>query len=88
MADFEKRLARLEEIGTTLRDGSVPIDRAASLFEEGVKLAKQLDTELRAIERRIEILVSDSGDPEATPTLELFPDLTDSTGTRAGSETE
>lgn len=86
MADFETRLARLEEIGTTLRDGAVPIDRAAALFEEGVKLARQLDTELRRIERRIEILVNDTTDPEATPVLELFPDLVPDSGSQQPEE--
>ena len=72
MKNFEQRLERLETIAEKLRDGTVPIDEASSLFEEGVKLARDLETELRRLERRIEILVNDTEEP---PVLELFPEL-------------
>lgn len=77
MKDFETRLERLETIAGQLRDGSIPIDEASSLFEEGVKLARTLEGELQHLERRIEILANDpleDGDT-APPTLELFPEL-------------
>jgi exodeoxyribonuclease VII small subunit len=77
MSDFEERLERLESIADKIRDGSVPIDEASALFEEGVKLARTLEGELRGMERRIEILVNEprSEEDDTPPTLELFPEL-------------
>ncbi|MEX2442871.1 MAG: exodeoxyribonuclease VII small subunit [Alkalispirochaeta sp.] len=75
MSDFEHRLQRLEEIAEKLRDGSIQVDDAAELFEEGVKLARALDKELQRIERRVEILAKQPVDEETPPSFELFPDL-------------
>ncbi len=75
MSDFETRLERLEEIAERLRDGTVKIDEASTLFEEGVRLAKRLDGELRKLERRVEILANEPTEENETPVLELFPEL-------------
>lgn len=74
MNSFEERLDRLETIAEKLRDGSVPIDTAASLFEEGITLAKELEKELSRLERRIEVLVNQPQNESETesPELELF----------------
>lgn len=72
---FEERLERLEEIGEILRDGAVPLGKASELFQEGVTLAQKLEAELRAIEKRIEVVINNEGDAEETPVLELFPEL-------------
>jgi exodeoxyribonuclease VII small subunit len=74
MNDFETRLERLEEIATKLRDGTVRIDAAAALFEEGMNLSRGLEKELRGMERRVEVLVNESMDEEEPPALELFGD--------------
>ena len=74
MATFEERLRRLEQLGEKLRQGNLPIDDAAALFEEGIKLARGLEGDLAKLERRIEILINDpetSGEP---PQVDLFPD--------------
>ncbi|AFG37738.1 exodeoxyribonuclease VII small subunit [Spirochaeta africana] len=75
MKSFEERLERLEEINEQIRSGSIPLSDATKLFEEGIKLARSLEKELRAIERRVEIVVQDSGDDDEKPVLELFPEL-------------
>lgn len=84
MKSFEERLERLESIADQLRDGTVPIDTASKLFEEGIKLSQALEGELRRLERRIEILVTDPGEGDPgnddpgkgdPPVLELFPEL-------------
>ena len=75
MATFEERLRRLEQLGEKLRQGNLPIDDAAALFEEGIKLARGLEGDLAKLERRIEILINDpetSGEP---PQVDLFPDV-------------
>jgi exodeoxyribonuclease VII small subunit len=74
MSDFETRLERLEEIATKLRDGTVRIDSAAALFEEGMTISRGLEKELRSMERRVEILVNESMKEDTPPVLELFDD--------------
>lgn len=75
MKSFEERLARLEEISAGIRDGDVPLEEAAELFEEGVKLSKGLDKELQKIERKVQLLVNEPTEEGEKPVLELFPEL-------------
>lgn len=79
MDSFEERLKHLESVAEKLRDGTVPIDEASQLFEEGVILARALEGEMRRLERKIEVLVNkpaiDQTDNDDPPVLELFPEL-------------
>jgi exodeoxyribonuclease VII small subunit len=75
MKSFEERLGRLEEINDKIRQGDVPLEEAAELFEEGIKLAQNLDKDLSKIERRIEQLMNEPTESGEKPVLELFPDL-------------
>jgi exodeoxyribonuclease VII small subunit len=78
MKSFEERLARLEKLSEKLRDGKIPLEEAVSIFEEGMKLAKELEKELAKIERKVEILVNEpekTGGKDEEPVLELFPEL-------------
>ncbi|MFW5688728.1 MAG: exodeoxyribonuclease VII small subunit [Spirochaetota bacterium] len=75
MKSFEDRLRRLEEISTGIRDGEIPLEEAAELFEEGVKLTRGLDKDLQRIERKVQQLVNEPESPEEKPVLELFPEL-------------
>ena len=79
MKSFEERLNRLEGLSERLREGKIPLEEAVSIFEEGMKLAKDLQKELTKIERKVEILVNEpekkGGDAADTePVLELFPE--------------
>jgi exodeoxyribonuclease VII small subunit len=80
MKSFEERLQRLEEISTGIREGEIPLEEAATLFEEGVKLARGLDKDLQRIERKVQQLVNEPESPEEKPVLELFPELKEITG--------
>ncbi len=64
---FEQRLQRLEEIADQLRNDDVPIDDATRLFEEGLSLSKELQSELSALEQRIEILTNPPESPDPVP---------------------
>jgi exodeoxyribonuclease VII small subunit len=80
MKSFEDRLNRLETLSEKLREGKIPLEEAVSIFEEGMKLAKDLEKELAKIERKVEILVNEpdkKGAPgtDGEPALELFPEL-------------
>ena len=75
MKKFEERLEKLEELNEKMKAGSIPLDEAVGMFEEGIKLAKSLEKDLSKIERKIEILVNEPDSPEEEPNLELFPGM-------------
>ncbi|WP_321991846.1 exodeoxyribonuclease VII small subunit [Marispirochaeta aestuarii] len=75
MKGFEKRLKRLEELSEKIHDEEVDLDEAMAFFEEGIKLARALETDLAKVERKIEILVNQADSEEEKPVLELFPEL-------------
>lgn len=80
MKSFEERFKRLENLSEKLREGQIPLEEAVSIFEEGMKLAKELEKELAKIERKVEILVNEpekKGGTAEEPALELFPELED-----------
>ena len=86
MKSFEERLSRLETIAERIRGSDVPIEEAATLFEEGVTLAKGLDRDLERIERKIEQLVNQPTQPGEKRVLELFPELNDVSNASAPPE--
>lgn len=51
--NFEKDLSRLEEISRMLEEDNVELEKAISLFEEGVKLSKSCMKSLREAELKI-----------------------------------
>jgi exodeoxyribonuclease VII small subunit len=76
-AAFEIRLERLEELAEKLREGSISLDEAVTLFEEGMKLSKSLEKDLSRVERRVEILTREPQNDHEEPGMELFPELSD-----------
>ena len=77
MKSFEERLKRLEEISQQIREGEVPLEKAAGLFEEGVTLARGLEKELDRIDRKVQQLINEPTEPGEKPVLELFPELSE-----------
>jgi len=75
MKSFEEKLKRLEEINQSIKDREIGLEDAVKLFEEGMKLSKELEKNISSVERKIEILVNKPEDPEQdTPELSLFPE--------------
>ena len=72
MKNFEERLTTLENLNEKMKEGSIPLDEAVQLFEEGIKLAKSLEKDLSKIERKVEILVNKPEDSTEKPNFELF----------------
>jgi exodeoxyribonuclease VII small subunit len=58
---FEECLERLEKIVNELEKGELPLERAVSLFEEGVQLSNSCRKELETAEGKIEILMKQDG---------------------------
>ncbi|MBN2657076.1 MAG: exodeoxyribonuclease VII small subunit [Spirochaetales bacterium] len=60
--NFEDRLKELEEISNRIKSGELSLDETVANFERGMKLAGDLEKEISSIERKVEILVSGSGE--------------------------
>ena len=72
MKKFEERLGRLEELSDAIRDPELALEDALAFFEEGIKLAKNLEKDLDKIEGKIQILMNQPTTPDEKPELDLF----------------
>ena len=54
--DFEKSLAKLEEVVEKLESGDQPLEEALKLFEEGISLTRGCQHALKQAEEKITIL--------------------------------
>ena len=61
---FEKELSRLEEIVGKLEGGSLGLDEAIRLYEEGVRRLRACQQRLDQAEARIKMLVEGQSGPE------------------------
>ena len=57
---FEKAMKRLEEIVNALENNTVSLDDSLKLFEEGIKLTKYCENELKNIENKASKILLDS----------------------------
>ncbi|MBV8205483.1 MAG: exodeoxyribonuclease VII small subunit [Acidobacteria bacterium] len=71
MPKFEECLQRLEDILAELERGDIPLERAVTLFEEGIKLSTACRKELEDAEGKVEILLKQNGRIQAEPFEEL-----------------
>jgi len=60
--EFEDKMKRMEEINNALKDTKTDLKASVKLFEEGMKLSKEVETELDKIERKIEIVTTPPGE--------------------------
>jgi exodeoxyribonuclease VII small subunit len=60
-SNFEQDLSRLEEISRILEEDNVELEKAISLFEEGVKLSKTCLKTLKEAELKITELKDELG---------------------------
>ncbi len=56
--DFEKKLNRLEEIVEKMEGGDLALEESLKIFEEGVKLVRECQSQLSAAEQKVKTLVS------------------------------
>lgn len=56
-AEFERALARLEEVVRKLESANLSLDDAMKLFEEGVQLSRDCQKQLEEAEGRVEVLL-------------------------------
>lgn len=72
MKKFEERLERLEELSDEIRNPDLALEEALACFEEGIKLAKNLEKDLDRIEGKIQILMNQPATADEKPELDLF----------------
>lgn len=63
--DFEKKLGRLEEIVEKMESAELALEDSLKLFEEGVKLSRECNTQLADAEQKVKLLlgIDDDGNP-------------------------
>ena len=66
--DFEKKLGRLEDIVGKMETGELTLEDSLKLFEEGVKLSRECNTQLSEAEQKVKLLLGmdDDGQPVAS----------------------
>lgn len=70
---FEDKMKRLEELNLLIKDRETSLDDAVKSFDEGVKLAAELEKELHRAEKKVEILLNEpEPESEEEPELGLF----------------
>lgn len=67
MPKFEECLQRLEKIVDDLERGDIPLEKALSLFEEGIQLSNSCRKELEEAEGKVEILLKQNGKLQPQP---------------------
>ncbi len=56
--DFEKKLNRLEEIVNKMEQGDLGLEESLKIFEEGIKISRQCQTQLNEAELKVKKLIS------------------------------
>ncbi|MBR2685691.1 MAG: exodeoxyribonuclease VII small subunit [Erysipelotrichaceae bacterium] len=56
---FEKAMERLDEIVRLLEKNELPMEESLKLFEEGLKLAKKCNSELKDFEEKANTLLEE-----------------------------
>lgn len=59
---FEASMDRLDEIVSLLEANEQPLDETIGLFEEGLKLIKSCDDQLKVFEQKVEELSKANGE--------------------------
>lgn len=67
---FEEAVERLEELIEAMEDGSAPLAELVAKYEEGSKILRECQSQLRAAELKIEKLNLETGEPESFDTEE------------------
>ncbi len=59
---FRQAMERLDEIVTKLNSTTLELEEAMKLFEEGLKLSRQCETQLKRFENKMNALMVDEGE--------------------------
>lgn len=56
--DFAKQIERLDEIVNEVSSKALPLDESLKLYEEGVKIIKELEEALKEASNKVEKIIS------------------------------
>ena len=56
-SSFEDSLKRIEEIASMLEDGNLPLQKRVEKFQEGIRLLRQCEKELKELELSIQKVI-------------------------------
>ncbi len=62
--DWEKKLERMGEITTLLKDDNISLEASIKLLEEGVSISKEVEMHLNEAERKVEKIINSIDDEE------------------------
>ncbi|MBW1704596.1 MAG: exodeoxyribonuclease VII small subunit [Deltaproteobacteria bacterium] len=68
---FEKAMERLEEIVESLEGGDLSLEDSLKVFEEGMKLAQFCSHKLEEAEKKVTLLVRESGEKYSQTPFEI-----------------
>ncbi len=66
--NFEQSFNALEKLVGEFESGQLPLDEAVKKFEQGLMLANDLESQLKNVAQRVEILKKNFAKNEAAPT--------------------
>jgi exodeoxyribonuclease VII small subunit len=58
---FEEAMEQLEDIVGKLEEGDVPLEKAISYFQEGMKLSKLCHDKLQHVEKQMDQILKEDG---------------------------
>ncbi|AZB43527.1 exodeoxyribonuclease VII small subunit [Bacillus sp. FJAT-42376] len=61
---FEEAMEQLEEIVGKLEEGDVPLEKAISFFQDGMKLSKLCHDKLQKVEKQMDYILREGGELE------------------------
>nr|WP_276528443.1 exodeoxyribonuclease VII small subunit [Pseudalkalibacillus hwajinpoensis] len=59
---FEEAMQKLEQIVGALEEGNVPLEKAISLFQEGMNLSNICHEKLKSVEGKMDQIVEENGE--------------------------
>ena len=68
---FEKAMERMEEIIALLEEGDLDLDKSLEVFEEGIRLYRQLSRKLKEAEGRIKVIMEEQEGEPVQPGIDL-----------------
>ncbi len=64
---FEDKLQELEKIVEKLENGELSLDESLGLFEKGIKLVRECDTNLKCARQKVEKLIEENNEVRSEP---------------------
>ncbi|KGX90913.1 exodeoxyribonuclease VII small subunit [Pontibacillus halophilus JSM 076056 = DSM 19796] len=61
---FEEAMKQLEELVGKLEEGDVPLEKAITYYQEGMKLSKVCNDKLTRVEKQMEQIMNEQGEFE------------------------